>query len=120
MICLFYPRGRTVPIWAVRRRSATRSGARDLAVVRGKGPFAANNSEELRGAAAAGLGIALLPDFSAQSGLHSGKLVQVLPDWEPVDSFATTCLQCAPTRRMFRGRSLRSSRFSKASSPMAF
>jgi DNA-binding transcriptional LysR family regulator len=29
-----------------------------------------------------------LPDFSAQSGLQAGKLVQVLPDWKPVGAFA--------------------------------
>lgn len=51
------------------------------------GPFAANNSEALREAALAGLGIALLPDFSAQAALRNGKLVQVLPAWQPVGSF---------------------------------
>jgi DNA-binding transcriptional LysR family regulator len=34
------------------------------------------------------LGIALLPDFSAQAALQQGKLVQVLPDWQPVGAFA--------------------------------
>jgi DNA-binding transcriptional LysR family regulator len=52
------------------------------------GQLAANNSEALREAALAGLGIALLPDFSAQTALHQGKLVQVLPDWRPVGAFA--------------------------------
>jgi DNA-binding transcriptional LysR family regulator len=68
---------------------STRRGARakDSAVVRVHSPFAANNSEALRDAAAAGLGIALLPDFSAQSGLQSGRLLKVLPDWEPIESF---------------------------------
>jgi DNA-binding transcriptional LysR family regulator len=51
------------------------------------GPFVANNSEALREAAQAGLGIALLPDFSAQAALASGKLQRVLPDWVPVGSF---------------------------------
>ncbi len=51
------------------------------------GPFVANNSEALREAAQAGLGIALLPDFSAQAALESGKLQRVLPDWVPVGSF---------------------------------
>ena len=51
------------------------------------GPFAANNSEALREAALAGLGIALLPDFSAQAALRAGKLVRVLPGWQPVGSF---------------------------------
>ena len=51
------------------------------------GCFAANNSEALREAALAGLGIALLPDFSAQAALRAGKLVAVLPAWQPVGSF---------------------------------
>jgi len=49
--------------------------------------LAANNSEALRDAAIAGLGIALLPDFSAQAALQSGKLVEVLPQWQPVGAF---------------------------------
>jgi DNA-binding transcriptional LysR family regulator len=73
----------------LRRKAAgkERVRAKDSAVVRVAGPFSANNSEALRDAAAAGLGIALLPDFSAQSGLQTGKLVKVLPAWEPVESF---------------------------------
>ena len=51
------------------------------------GSFAANNSEALREAALAGLGIALLPDFSALEALRTGKLVKLLPDWQPVGSF---------------------------------
>lgn len=52
------------------------------------GSLAANNSEALRDAALAHLGIALLPDFSAQAALQAGKLVEVLAAWTPVGSFA--------------------------------
>ena len=52
-----------------------------------RGVFAANNSEALREAAVAGLGIALLPDFSAQDAVHAGKLQVVLPRWRPVGAF---------------------------------
>jgi DNA-binding transcriptional LysR family regulator len=52
-----------------------------------KGTFATNNSEALRDAALTDLGIALLPDFSAQAGLKSGRLVQVLPAWRLVGAF---------------------------------
>jgi DNA-binding transcriptional LysR family regulator len=52
------------------------------------GPFCANNSEALRDAAIAGLGIALVPDFSAQAALRSGQLVEVLEDWASVGSFS--------------------------------
>ena len=50
--------------------------------------LSANNSEALREAALGGQGIALLPDFSAQEALRSGKLVAVLPGWRPGGSFA--------------------------------
>ena len=51
------------------------------------GPLVANNSEALRDAAVSGLGIALVPDFSAQSALQSGKLQEVLPQWRSVGAF---------------------------------
>ena len=60
------------------------------------GPFAANNSEALRDMAVAGLGIALLPDFSAQSALVAGRLVEVLPDWAPVDAFGAQLYAIRP------------------------
>ncbi len=48
-----------------------------------KGPLKANNSEVLRDAVLAGLGMALLPDFSQPlPGQHAATpLVRVLPDW---------------------------------------
>ena len=52
------------------------------------GPLAANNSEALREAALGDLGIALLPDFSAQAALAEGRLQPVLPAWRPVGAFA--------------------------------
>ena len=48
------------------------------------GSLKANNSEVLRDALQAGLGIGLLPDFSAATSLAAKHplLVQVLPDWQ--------------------------------------
>lgn len=51
------------------------------------GPLRAGNSEILRDAALDGLGLALLPDFSAAEPLREGRLVEVLPDWRPVGFF---------------------------------
>ena len=83
--CLHYPRAQDAPAWTFER---TEVGRPERITVPITGPLAANNSEALRDAAQAGLGIALLPDFSAQSALQSGKLVEVLPDWKPVGAFA--------------------------------
>lgn len=52
-----------------------------------QGPLRAGNSEILREAALDGLGLALLPDFSAAPALRSGALVEVLADWRPVGFF---------------------------------
>jgi DNA-binding transcriptional LysR family regulator len=50
----------------------------------------------LRDAALAGLGIALLPDFSAAAALHAGKLREVLPDWRPVGFFGDAVYAMRP------------------------
>ncbi len=85
--CLHYPRGRDDVVWSMERGSeATRAYRRVSVAV--SGPLAANNSEALRDAAVAGLGIALIPDFSAQVLLRSGVLIRVLPDWRASGTFA--------------------------------
>lgn len=84
--CLHYPRPQERPAWTFEPQG--RTGTRERVTVQVSGSLAANNSEALRDAALAGLGIALLPDFSAQAALQAGKLVEVLPGWAPVGSFA--------------------------------
>ncbi len=81
---LHYLRPGEAPAWQLVPRTG-RAGAKLTVPV--SGPFVANNSEALREAAQAGLGIALLPDFSAQAALAAGKLQVVLPGWVPVGSF---------------------------------
>ena len=86
--CLHYPRAQDTPAWHFEARTPARSASAPPRItVPVTGPLAANNSEALRDAAIAGLGIALLPDFSAQAALQSGKLVEVLPQWTPVGAF---------------------------------
>jgi len=82
--CLHYPRAHDLPVWTFERIPT----AAERMSVPVSGSFSANNSEALRDAALTGLGIALLPDFSAQASLRAGKLVQVLPQWKPVGAFA--------------------------------
>ena len=84
--CLFYPRGNDMPAWAFEAPDSTEVTGKRLTVPI-KGTFATNNSEALRDAALTDLGIALLPDFSAQAGLKNGSLVPVLPTWRLVGAF---------------------------------
>ena len=81
--CLHYLRPGDAPAWQL----APADGGGQKVTVPVSGCFAANNSEALREAALAGLGIALLPDLRAQAALRTGKLVVVLPGWGPVGSF---------------------------------
>lgn len=85
--CLHYLRPQAAPVWTFQRVGKTKHKDEPITVAL-HGPLAANNSEALREAALTGLGIALLPDFSAQHSLQQGKLVRVLPDWAPVGAFA--------------------------------
>ncbi len=82
--CLHYPRAHDLPVWTFEHIPT----AAERVSVPVSGSFSANNSEALRDAALTGLGIALLPDFSAQASLRAGKLAQVLPQWRPVGAFA--------------------------------
>jgi DNA-binding transcriptional LysR family regulator len=84
--CLYYPRGNDAPAWAFEAPDGSQVTGKRLTVPI-KGTFATNNSEALRDAALTDLGIALLPDFSAQAGLKNGGLVQVLPTWKSVGAF---------------------------------
>ena len=90
--CLYYFRRGEAPSWSFE----TRRGSKGRLNVALSGPFAANNSEALRGAALDGLGIALLPDFSASADLAAGKLVQVLPQWRAVGSFGDSLFAIRP------------------------
>jgi DNA-binding transcriptional LysR family regulator len=90
--CLYYFRRGETPSWSFEARR----GGKERCNIAVSGPFAANNSEALRGAALDGLGIALLPDFSASADVAAGKLTQVLPQWRPVGSFGDSLFAIRP------------------------
>ncbi len=80
--CLLYLGGSYANSWTFVRKNKRKSD--DRVGVSINGTLKANNSEVLRDALVAGLGIGLLPDFShpptAPDHLHPS-LVPVLPDW---------------------------------------
>jgi DNA-binding transcriptional LysR family regulator len=95
--CLHYPRPQERPAWTLEPTGTVAAGsARERTTVQVSGSLTANNSEALRDAALSHLGIALLPDFSAQAALQAGKLVEVLPGWTPVGSFADRIVAIRP------------------------
>ncbi len=101
--CLFYPRSTGPAMWSFEHKATRRAAAKTPAkgtprpaapqvaetiALPVSGPFCANNSETLRDAALDNLGIALLPDFTAQAAVRAGKLVEVLPEWRITGTFA--------------------------------
>lgn len=85
--CLFYPRAAGPSIWNFEAKTGRKSKSGPVTVTV-NGPFSANNSESLRDAALDDLGIALVPDFSAQAAVRAGKLDVLLGDWRPIGAFA--------------------------------
>ncbi len=90
--CLYYLRGNEPAAWSFEPRGRKR-GRVSVPI---RGCFAANNSEAMREAALGGLGIALLPDFSAQHDIDAGRLVPVLEAWRPVGVFGEQILAIRP------------------------
>ncbi len=85
--CLPYLRGGPA-VWPFERTPAPGGdGEPERVSVTVAGPLRANNSEVLRDAVLAGLGIGLLPDFSAAAALQAGRLRELLPGWRPVGFF---------------------------------
>ena len=84
--CLLYLRDGGSPSWSF-ERSVRRARAAERVSVPVRGPLRANNSEVLREAIGAGMGVGMLPDFSAWSGWAARDLVPVLPQWRPVGFF---------------------------------
>lgn len=82
--CLCYLRDVAGQSWSFERGSGRKA---ERVVVAVDGPLRANNSEVLREAVLGGVGIGLLPDFSAAAHLGPRQLVPVLPAWRPLGFF---------------------------------
>lgn len=82
--CLLYLRESAAQAWTFERGTGRKA---ERVVVPVNGPLRANNSEVLREAVLQGLGLALLPDFSAAAHLSPRQLVAVLPEWRPAGFF---------------------------------
>ena len=72
------------PLWQFERGGRGEPERISVAI---QGPLRAGNSEVLRDAALSGLGIALLPDFSAVQAVRAKRLRVLLPTWRPVGVF---------------------------------
>ncbi len=82
--CLLYLGGGHAGSWTFAKTASAAPPADERVGVNIRGSLKANNSEVLRDALVAGLGIGLLPDFSLPPANADGELplVRVLPDWQ--------------------------------------
>jgi DNA-binding transcriptional LysR family regulator len=94
--CLHYPRAQDTSAWQFVPAEGRRRAQAQRVTVPVSGPFSANNSEALRDAAIAHLGIALVPDFTAQAALQSGQLAEVLEGWASVGTFSAQIYAIRP------------------------
>ena len=74
-------------MWTFEPKEGEKAARKNI-VVTVDGCLSANNSEALRDAALDDLGIALLPDFTAQQAVRDGQLEVILDAWQPVGTFA--------------------------------
>jgi len=89
--CMSYSRPGDAPAWSF----APIAGG-DRVTVAVSGPFAANNSEALREAVLAGLGIAIIPAFSLSGSGPARRLVSLLENWRPVGTFGNAIYAIRP------------------------
>jgi DNA-binding transcriptional LysR family regulator len=82
--CLLYLGGGHSANWTFAKTARAAKSADERVGVNIRGSLKANNSEVLRDALLAGLGIGLLPDFSLPPPNADGELplLRVLPDWQ--------------------------------------
>jgi DNA-binding transcriptional LysR family regulator len=82
--CLLYLGGGHTSNWTFAKKTNAVKAVDERVGVNIRGSLKANNSEVLRDAILAGLGIGLLPDFSLPLANPDGEspLLRVLPDWQ--------------------------------------
>jgi DNA-binding transcriptional LysR family regulator len=91
--CLAYLRDGGNQSWSFEKEGARKA---ERVVVPVSSALRANNSEVLREAVLAGLGIGLLPDFSAAGYVGARGLVPLLPQWRPLGFFGDAIYAIRP------------------------
>ena len=91
--CLAYLRDGAGQSWSFEKEGGRKP---ERVVVPVSGPLRANNSEVLREAVLAGLGVGLLPDFSAAGHLGARELVPLLTQWRPLGFFGDAIYAIRP------------------------
>ncbi|MBV8502707.1 MAG: LysR family transcriptional regulator [Paucibacter sp.] len=82
--CLRFGQLHSPEPWCFRHASLGEAQVQASGSLRLESGLTANSSESLRVAALAGMGIAVLPTYAVGDDLREGRLVPVLPNWQPL------------------------------------
>lgn len=74
--------------WRLRHAELGEAEVETRGTLRFESGLTANSSESLRVAALAGMGLAVLPTYAIGPDLRAGRLVAVLPGWQPIGGLA--------------------------------
>lgn len=74
--------------WRFRHAGQGEATVETRGALRFESGLTANSSESLRVAALAGMGLAVLPTYAVGRDLQAGRLVHVLPEWQPLGGLA--------------------------------
>jgi DNA-binding transcriptional LysR family regulator len=100
--CLYYRRDSTDDTWTLLRETTDPGSPRQHHQVKVAGRYRVDNPEAVFESAAAGLGVALLPDYLCENAIAQGSLIRVLPQWQPQTKFGTQVVAlCTPERMKF-------------------
>lgn len=100
--CLYYRRDSTDDTWTLLRETTDPGNPRQHHQVKVAGRYRVDNPEAVFESAAAGLGVALLPDYLCENAIAQGSLIRVLPQWQPQTKFGTQVVAlCTPERMKF-------------------
>ena len=86
--CLRFGYLQSPDCWRFRHAEQGEAEVETRGALRFESGLTANSSESLRVAALAGMGLAVLPTYAVGDDLRAGRLVPVLPAWQPVGGLA--------------------------------
>ena len=106
--CLYYRRDSTDDTWTLSTERLQPEEATETVHVKVSGRYRVDNPEAVLESAVAGLGIALLPDYLCEQALVDGRLIRVMPQWQPNTKFGSQVVAlCTPERlRLSRNQAL--------------
>jgi len=98
--CLYYRRDNSDDIWTLVSEVTKADQIPETVTVKVNARYRVDNPEAVYESAAAGLGVALLPDYLCENAIRNGTLVKVLTGWTAKTKFGTQVVALSTPERM--------------------